>query len=224
MQYALTETSSNQVLSKTFQLLGASMIPTALFAFLTAQIPVSFYQSHPIGMIVAQLILFVISIVLMFSAMKARNENIAVLSMMAFAGVMGASIGPTLAMTMSLKNGGELIAMSAGMTGAVLFALTAYAKTSKKDFSFLGGFLFVGLILLLIASIVGMFIQSTILQLTLASIGVLLFSAYILYDVSRVVTGGETNPVFAAISIYLDVINLFLHLLRLLTLLSGKDD
>lgn len=224
--YAPSEvTSSNPdtVLSKTFGLVGLSMIPTILMAYLVAQIPISFYQAHPIGMLVGSIVLLLISFGFMFFAMKQRTESMATIGMMLFASVMGAMMGPTIMITLNKPNGMELILGAASLTGIALFGLTAYAMKTKRDFSFLGGFLFAALLVLIGGGILQIFFHSPILNVILTVAGVLIFLAYILFDVSRVVTGGETNYVFAAIAIYLDIINLFLNLLRLLGILSSDD-
>lgn len=225
--YATSEvTSSNPdtVLSKTFGLVGLSMIPTILMAYLVSQIPMAFYQAHPIGMIVGFVVIFLASFGLMFFAMKQRTQSMAVVGMMLFAAAMGAIMGPTIMITLHKANGMQLILGAASLTGIALFGLTAYAMKTKRDFSFMGGFLFAALLVLIVGGILQMFLHSPVLHMILTIAGVLIFLAYILYDVSRVVTGGETNYVFAAISIYLDIINLFLHLLQLLGLLPGGDD
>lgn len=223
-QSEVTSSNPDTVLSKTFGLVGLSMIPTVIMAYLVAQIPIEFYKQHPIGIIVVMVVLFLSSIGFMFFAMKQRKESMAVLGMMLFAGSMGAILGPTIMMTLQKSNGMQLILGAASLTGISLFGLTAYAMKTKRDFSFMGGFLFASLFVLIGGGILQMFFHSPILNMIITVAGVLVFLAYILYDVSRVVTGGENNHVFAAISIYIDIINLFSYLLRFLELFSGSDD
>ena len=228
MSYTATEsevTSSNPdtVLSKTFGLVGLSMIPTVIMAYLVSLIPMEFYVQNKFMAIFVFVFTLVLSIGLLFFAMKQKKESAAVAAMMLFAGVMGASLGPIIMTTMQNPNGMKLILSAASLTGMSLFGLTAYAMKTKKDFSFMGGFLFAGLIVLIGGSIMQFFFPSPMMYMLLTVGGVLLFLAYILYDVSKVVTGGQTNFVFAAIAIYLDVINLFVYILRLLTGFSDND-
>lgn len=225
--YAASEvTSSNPdtVLSKTFGLVGLSMIPTVLMAYLVAQIPIEFYKAHPMGILVGFIALLLVSFGFMFFALKQRTENMAIVGMMLFAATMGAMICPTIMITLQKSNGMQLILGAASLTGISLFGLTAYAMKTKRDFSFMGGFLFAALLVLIGGGILQMFFHSPVLHMILTVAGVLVFLAYILFDVSRVVTGGEQNYVFAAISIYLDILNLFLYILRFLELFSGGDD
>lgn len=217
----VTSYNPDTVLSKTFGLIGLSMIPTILMAYLVAQIPMETYQNHGIAMLVGFVVLFLASFGFMFFAVKQRTESMAILGMMLFAGCMGAIMGPTIMITLNKSNGMQLILTAASLTGLALFGLTAYAVKSKRDFSFMGGFLSAALLVLIGGMILQMFFPSPLMHTILSVAGVIIFLAYILYDVSRVVTGGERNYVFAAISIYLDIINLFLHIL---SLLSGSDD
>lgn len=221
VQQTMTSTSdANTVLSKTFRLLGLSMIPTVIMAYLVSLIPMHIYQQNPIGSAVALIVLFIVSIGLMFWAVKQKNESTAVTAFMTFAGIMGAILGPTIMMTMNKPDGFQSIIMAASLTGVALFGLTAYAMKSKRDFSFMGGFLFAGLIVLIAGGILQMFFPNPMVHFLLTIAGVIIFIAYILYDVSKIVTGGQTNHVFAAFALYLDILNLFSYLLRLI---SGKD-
>lgn len=217
----VTSYNPDTVLSKTFGLIGMSMIPTILMAYLVAQIPMETYQTHGLAMIVGTIVLFLAAIGFMFFAASQRSESMAVLGMMLFAGCMGAITGPAIMVTMHKANGMQLILTAASLTGLALFGLTAYAVKSKRDFSYMGGFLSGALLVLIGAGLLQIFFHSPILNMLINVAGVLVFLGYILFDVSRVVTGGERNYVFAAIGIYLDILNLFLHIL---SLISGNDD
>jgi FtsH-binding integral membrane protein len=137
---------------------------------------------------------------------------------------MGIMLGPILQVALHLKNGAQLVGLAAGGTGVIFLALASYATVSKKDFSFLGNFLFVGLILLIIASLANMFFQVPAASLAISSVAVLLFSGFILFDVSRIVQGGETNYIMATLALYLDIYNLFVNLLQLLMAFGGERD
>lgn len=216
--FALSYGSKNTVVAKTFQLLGFSMIPTILAAYAMSLIPVGVYAENKVATMVLSIVALLAGFGLMYFAARSKNENFAVVALMAFAGIMGATMGPLLSSTMTLKNGSTMILNSAVLTLGTFASLTIYAYKSKKDFSFMGGFLFAGLIVLVLTSIVGILVSSSALQLTIAAFGAILFAGYMLYDVSRVLNGGETNPVFAAMSIYLDIINFFTSILRLFVL------
>ncbi|CAG0942716.1 partial Modulator of FtsH protease YccA, partial [Anaerolineae bacterium] len=133
-------------------------------------------------------------------------------------------LGPILQVALHLKNGAQLVGMAAGGTGLVFFGLATLATVTKKDFSFMGKFLFIGLILLIVASLANIFLAIPALSLTISAMAVLIFSAYILYDVSRIVHGGETNYVMATLGLYLNIYNLFVSLLQLLMAFAGERD
>jgi modulator of FtsH protease len=117
-----------------------------------------------------------------------------------------------------------LIATAAGGTGAIFFTLAGVATVTKKDFGFLGKFLFIGVVLLLLASLANAFLMIPALSLTVSVVAILIFSAYILYDIGRIVNGGETNYISATLAVYLDVYNVFVSLLHLLMAFSGDRD
>jgi FtsH-binding integral membrane protein len=116
------------------------------------------------------------------------------------------------------------VALAGGMTAAIFFAMAGIATVTKKDFSFMGKFLFVGLILLIVASLANLFFQVPAASLTISVIAVFIFSAYILYDVSRIIHGGETNYVMATMALFLNIYNLFVSLLNILLAFSGQRE
>jgi FtsH-binding integral membrane protein len=171
---------------------------------------------------------FILMLAVMFGLFwgisKNRDNGLGVVLMLALTFFMGLMLGPILQVALHLKNGAQLVGIAAGGTGVIFFSLATIATVTKKDFSFMGKFLFIGLILLIVAMIANMLLQIPVMQLTISAIAVLIFSGFILYDVSRVVTGGETNYVMATLAIYLDIYNLFVNLLSLLMALSGERD
>jgi len=122
------------------------------------------------------------------------------------------------------RNGAQLIGLAAGATGAIFFGLSTYVTVTKKDFSFLGKFLFIGLIMLVLGSIANLFFQVPAASLTISAIAVVVFAGYILYDVSQVIQGGETNYIMATLNIYIDIYNIFVHLLNLLLAFAGNRE
>ena len=138
--------------------------------------------------------------------------------------LLGLMLGPILQHALHLRNGGQIVGLAAGGTGIILLTLASIATTTKRDFSFMGKFLMVGIILMIVASLANIFLQIPAMTLAMSAIGVLLFSGFILYDVSRIVNGGETNYVMATLSLYMSIYNLFTSLLQLLMGTMGSND
>jgi FtsH-binding integral membrane protein len=211
----------NKVLRNTYMMLGLTMIPTIIGAFVGTSINFSFMAQHPI---IASLAMFGIMMGLLFAVTALRNSVWGIAALLGFTFVAGVFLGPILQVALHLKNGAQLVGMAAGGTGIIFLSLATIATTTKKDFSFMGKFLFIGLILLIVASFANMFFAIPALSLTISAIAVMIFSAYILYDVSRIVHGGETNYVMATLSLYMNIYNLFINLLSLLMAFSGERD
>ena len=214
-------TAQNKVLRNTYMMLALTMIPTIIGAFVGTSINFSFMAEHPI---VFSLLMFGAMIGLMFAVGALRNSVWGIVALLGFTFVAGVFLGPILQVALHLRNGAQLIGMAAGGTGVIFFSLATLATVTKKDFSFMGKFLFIGLILLIVASLANLFFQVPAMSLTISSIAVLIFSAYILFDVSRIVHGGETNYVMATMGLFLNIYNLFIHLLNLLMAFSGERD
>jgi len=211
----------NRVLRNTYALLALSMVPTVIGALVGVQLSFSFLAGSPF----LGLLLFLgVAFGLMWGIQRNKDRGLGVLLLLGFTFFMGLVLGPMLQMALGFSNGGRLIALAAGGTGAIFFTLAGVASTTKRDFSSLGKFLFAGLILLVIASLANMFFQIPALALALSAIAVVIFSAYILFDINRIVQGGETNYVVATLSVYLDIYNVFVNLLNLLLAFSGERD
>ena len=212
---------TNKVLRNTYALLGLSLIPTVLGAFIAINMNFGFAQQHPfIFAIGAMAVMFG-----MFSAIAAnRNSSVGVLLLLALTFLLGLMLGPILQHALHLRNGGQIVGLAAGGTGIILLTLASIATTTKRDFSFMGKFLMVGIILLIVASLANIFLQIPAMTLAMSAVGVLLFSGFILYDVSRIVNGGETNYVMATLSLYMSIYNLFTSLLQLLMGTMGGND
>ncbi len=213
--------AANKVLRNTYMLLGLSMIPTVIGAVIGINLNFAFMAQSPIlGFIVMLAVMFG----LFWGISKNRDNGLGVALMLGLTFFMGLMLGPILQVALHLRNGAQLVGIAAGGTGLIFFSLATIATVTKKDFSFMGKFLFIGLILLIVASLANMFFQIPVMQLTISAIAVLIFSGFILFDVSRVVTGGETNYIMATLAIYLDIYNLFVNLLQLLMALTGERD
>ncbi len=203
---------TNKVLRNTYFLLSMTLLTSAIAAF------VSMLFVTPIMSLVMMGAAFIILWLVM---PKVENSSSGIVWTFVFTTLMGASLGPTLTYYV-YNSGAEIIMQALGMTGFVFLGLSAYTLQSKKDFSFLSGFLFAGLIILIVASIINIFVGSTLGMLVISSAAALLFSGFILYDTSRIVRGEETNYIRATISMYLNILNLFLAILRLLSIF-GDD-
>ena len=229
MQYetqAVTQTPAlaveqNKVLRNTYMMLGLTMIPTVIGAFIGTSINFSFMAQHPI---MSSLLMFGAMMGLLFAVTALRNSVWGVVALLGFTFVAGVFLGPILQVALHFRNGAQLVGMAAGGTGIIFLSLATLATVTKKDYSFMGKFLFIGLIMLIVASLANMFFQIPALALTISAIAVMIFSAFILFDVSRIVHGGETNYVMATLSLYLDIYNLFINLLQLLMAFSGERD
>ena len=211
----------NKVLRNTYMMLALTMIPTVIGALIGTSMNLSFMAESPI---MSSLLMFGAMIGMLFAVSALRNSVWGIVALLGFTFVAGVFLGPILQVALHLKNGAQLVGMAAGGTGIIFFSLATIATVTKKDFSFMGKFLFIGLILLIVASLANLFFQIPALSLTISSIAVLIFSAYILFDVSRIVHGGETNYVMATLGLYLNIYNLFIHLLSLLMAFSGERD
>ena len=213
--------SSNKVLRNTYMLLGLTMIPTVIGAVIGMNMNFSFMAQSPImGAVVMLAVMFG----MFWAISKNRDNGLGVVLLLGLTLFMGVMLGPILQVALHLKNGAQLVGLAAGGTGVIFLSLSTYATVTKKDFSFMGNFLFVGLILLIIASLANMFFQVPAASLAISAVAVLIFSGFILFDVSRIVQGGETNYIMATLALYLDIYNLFVNLLQLLMALSGERD
>lgn len=214
-------TAQNKVLRNTYMMLALTMIPTVIGAFIGMSINFSFMAEHPV---MSALLMFGAMMGMLFAVTALRNSVWGIVALLGFTFVAGVLLGPILQVALHLRNGAQLVGMAAGGTGIIFGSLATVATVTKKDFSFMGKFLFIGLILLVIASLANIFFQIPALALTISAIAVLIFSAYILYDVSQIVQGGETNYVMATLGLYMNIYNLFINLLQLLMALSGERD
>ncbi|SPR96960.1 Bax inhibitor-1/YccA family protein [Cupriavidus taiwanensis] len=211
----------NRVLRNTYWLLALSMIPTVLGAWIGVATGFSFMAGSP-GL---SLILFLaIAFGFFFAIEKTKNSSMGVVLLLAFTFFMGLMLSRLISVTLSFSNGPALIMYAFGGTAAVFGAMASIATVSKRDFSGLGKFLFVGVILLILASVANIWLQLPALMITVSVIAIGIFSVYILFDVQRVVNGGETNYITATLAIYLDVYNVFANLLALLGIFGGNRE
>ena len=214
-------TEQNKVLRNTYMMLALTMIPTVVGAFIGMSMNFSFMVASPI---MSSLLMFGAMMGMLFAVSALRDSVWGIAALLGFTLLAGVFLGPILQVALHMKNGAQLVGMAAGGTGIIFFSLATIATVTKKDFSFMGKFLFIGLILLIVASLANLFFHIPALSLTISAIAVLIFSAYILYDVSRIVHGGETNYVMATLGLFMSIYNLFISLLQLLMAFSGERD
>jgi modulator of FtsH protease len=218
---ALGADDRQRVLRNTYALLALSMLPTVLGAWLGVSVGFSFFAGSPgIGMVAFMAIAFGF----FFAIEKFKNSGVGVALLLAFTFFMGLMLSRMLGMVLGLSNGVSLIATAFGGTSLVFAGMATMASTMKRDLSGMGRWLFVGVIVMLVASVANIWLQLPALMLAVSAISVLVFSAYILYDLKQIIDGGETNYVTATLSVYLDVYNVFVSLLNLLTALGGERD
>ena len=161
---------------------------------------------------------------LQFAIVANRNSVLGVALLLLMTGLLGWFLGPMLNYALALRNGAQLIGYAAGGTAVVFLVMGAIATTTKRDFSFMGKFLFVGMIALLVAMIANMFLQIPALALTISTLVIVVFSLFLLYDLNRIVRGGETNYVIATTGVYMSLFNIFANLLNILLMLGGERD
>jgi modulator of FtsH protease len=204
----------NKVLKNTYMLLSM----TLAFSAVTAGVSMAMGLSH-----MAALVMTLVSFGLLFVVNKNADKASGIFWIFAFTGLMGASLGPMLNHYAAMPGGPALIMQALGGTALIFFALSGYALTSKKDFSFMGGFLMVGLIVAVVASLANIFFQIPALSLAVSAAIIMIMSGLILFDTSRIIHGGETNYIRATVSLYLNIYNIFVHLLSLLGVFGGDD-
>ncbi len=206
--------STNKVLKNTYMLLSMTLV----FSAITASISMAMGLGQGTA-----LILTLVGFGLLFVVHKTADSSKGIIAIFAFTGVMGASIGPMLNYYLAMPNGPEVVMQALGGTAIIFFGLSAYALTTRKDFSYMGGFLMVGLLVAVVAMIANIFLHIPALSLTISAAVVMIMSGLILFDTSRIINGGETNYIRATVSLYLSIYNLFIHLLHLLSALNGRD-
>ena len=211
----------NKVLRNTYMLLALSMVPTVIGALLGVQMGFTFFAGSPM---ISFMVFLGVAFAFMWGIERTKNSGMGVVLLLGFTFFMGLMLSRILQVALGFSNGGSLIATAAGGTGAIFFTLATVATVTRKDFSFLGKFLFIGVIVVLLAAVANIFFQIPALSLTISAVAVMIFSAYILYDISRIVNGGEDNYITATLAVYLDVYNVFVSLLHLLMAFGGDRD
>jgi modulator of FtsH protease len=209
----------NRVLRNTYWLLALSMVPTVIGAYLGVQYAMPMLRGG-----FGFLIFFAIAFGFIFAIEKTKNSAAGIPVLLGFTFFMGLMLAPLLRYTLGFANGGALIMTAFAGTAAVFATMATIATVSKRDFSGMGSWLSAGVIVLILASVANIFLHLPALMLVVSTLAVVIFSAFILFDVQRIVNGGETNYISATLAIYLDVYNIFTSLLQLLGIGFGNRD
>lgn len=213
---------TNRVLKNTFGLLALMLLPTILGAWIGLAVGVpALIASSPI---ISSLVFLAAMFGVLFMINTLRDSSAAVPAALGFTFLMGMWLSAILSVALGRENGFELIATAALGTSAVVFGCSMYAMRTKRDFSKMGGFLFGSLIALIVVSLANVFFQLPLLSIVISFVAIGLFSLFMVFDVQRVVQGGETNYVLAAVSIFLNVYNIFSSILQLLLIFTNSDD
>ena len=212
---ASTGVAANKVLKNTYMLLAATLGFSALTAMLSIALAVPSW---------AYLASVIVAMVLgIFVLPKTANSASGVGVIFLITGLLGFGLGAILSIYLALPNGPQTVGLAFGGTATIFLGLSGYALTSKRDFSFMGGFIFAGMMVVMIAVIANLFLQMPALSLAISSVIILLMSGFILFDTSRIARGEETNYILATYGIYLSIFNIFVSLLQLLGIMGGDD-
>lgn len=211
----------NRVLRNTYALLALSMVPTVIGALVGIQLEFSFLAGSPL---MAFLLFLGIAWGFMYGIERTKHSGMGVVLLLAFTFFMGLMLSRILQVALGFSNGASIIALAAGGTAAIFFTMAGLAATTKRNFSNLGKFLFAGVILILVAALANAFLQIPALALTISVLAIGIFSALILYDINRIVQGGEDNYISATLAVYLDIYNIFISLVHLLLAFTGERD
>jgi modulator of FtsH protease len=206
--------ATNKVIRNTYTLLSMTLLFSALCAGAAVVM-----NMPPLGIIITLVGYFG----LLFLTSKFRNSGLGLLFVFALTGFMGLTLGPIINAYLSLPNGNQIVMTAMGGTGVIFLGLSGYALTTRKDFSFIGGFLMVGILVAFLAGIASLFLSMPGLSLAVSAMFVLLMSGLILFETSRLVHGHETNYILATVSLYVAIYNLFTSLLHLLGAFAGED-
>ena len=206
--------STNRVIRNTYLLLSM----TLLFSAMTAGVSLALNLPHP-GLLLTLVGYFG----LLFATAHFRNSSLGLVFVFALTGFMGYTLGPILSMYLGLANGGQIVTTAMAGTAVIFLGLSGYALTSRKDFSFMGGFLMVGILVGFLAGLGAVFFEMPGLSLAVSAMFVLLMAGLILYETSNIIHGGETNYIMATVTLFVAIFNLFTSLLHLLGFMNGQE-
>ncbi len=207
--------ATNKLIRNTYTLLSMTLIFSAIMAAVSMAV-----QLPPM----TNLIAFGGSIILIWFVLpRTANSAAGLWVVFGITGLMGLGLGPVLNQYLALPNGGQVVMTAMGGTGAIFLTLSAYALTSRRDFSFMGGFLMAGMVVVLLAALANIFMEMPALSLAISAAVIMIMSGFILFDTSRMINGGESNYLMMTVGFYLSIYNIFVSLLQLLGAFSGDD-
>ena len=207
--------ATNKLIRNTYTLLSMTLIFSAVMA------AVSVFLSMPP---MTYLLCIGGAIVLMWFVLpRTQDSAMGLVTVFGITGLMGFGLGPLLSMYLALPNGSQIVGTAFGGTGIIFLGLSGYALMSRKDFSFMGGFLFAGMLMVLVAALANIFLAMPALSLAISGVVIMIMSGFILFDTSRMVNGGETNYIRATVGLYLSIFNIFVSLLQILGIMGGDD-
>ena len=209
----LSALEANKVLKNTYLLLSATLAFSAVMAMVSMAL-----NMPPMAYMISLIAAMVLG---MFVLPKAAHSSAGIGVVFLITGLLGFGLGSILEIYLAMPNGSKIVATALGGTGIIFLGLSGYALTSKKDFSFLGGFLFAGMMVVVLAIIASLFVQIPALSLTISAAVIMLMSGFILFDTSRIINGGETNYIMATYGIFLSIFNIFISLLQILGITSN---
>jgi modulator of FtsH protease len=218
---SLGAAQQNRVLRNTYALLALSMVPTVLGAWLGVSTGFSFFAGSPI---IGAVVFLALSFGFFFAIEKYKNSGVGVMLLLGFTFFMGLMLSRLLGFALGMEHGARAIGLAFGGTALVFTGMAAVAGRMKQDVSKMGTWLMVGVGVLLVASLANIWLQMPALMLAVSCMAVVIFSAFIVYDLKRIIDGGETNYVTATLAIYLNVYNVFTSLLQIILSLTGNDD
>ena len=213
-------TTQNKVLRNTYMMLGLTMIPTVIGAFVGMSIDFSIIALHPFMAFGAFML---VTMGMQMAITANRNNSMGIVLLFAYTFLLGLMLGPILQHAVHLSNGGQLVGLAAGSTGLIFLTMAAIGTTTKKDFSYMGKFLSIGVMVAFIAIIANMFFHIPALSVAISSVFVLISSGFIMYEVNQIVRGGETNYVMATLSLFISIYNIFTSLLNILMSFNGRN-
>ena len=218
--YSLSTQERNKVLRNTYGLLALSMVPTVLGAWMGVAFGLGQIFSGGLGLVLSLAGIFGF----IYAIEKTKNSAMGVPVLLGFTFFMGLMLSRMIGHTLGFSNGPQLIMTAFGGTAGVFFVMASLASVIKRDLSGMGQWLFVGMIVLLVGSVINMFVGSSTGMMVISMVSIGIFSAYMLYDIKQIIDGGETNYISATLALYLDIINVFQSLLALLGIFGGERD
>lgn len=212
--------TQNKVLRNTYMMLGLTMIPTVIGAVIGMGVNFSVIAQHPFMAFGAFML---VTMGMQMAITANRNSSIGVALLFLYTFLLGLMLGPILQHAARLQNGAQLVGLAAGSTGLIFLTMAAIGATTKKDFSYMGKFLSIGVMVVFIAIIANMFLHLPAFSIAISSIFVMISSAFIMYEVNQIVRGGETNYVMATLSLFISIYNIFTSLLNILMSFNGRN-